>query len=901
MVKSKNSSYKSKITVVFICLLCMLSALFIYQSPCYGQTDKDIDSYVAEKASHYEDMSANKSLLIDVTDFNIPYSSGKEMFAKIEANHPELFYMDTKVKLYSNDEGKSLAFFEVFYLSEKKDIDREIPEFNKKAKDAINYASKSADQVGQLLALHDYLVLNCKYGGGETLDMDVQGNRSEYTAYGALVNGHAVCQGYADAYLYLLRQMGWEGKMVQSSSMSHGWNLVKIDSSWYHVDATWDDPVYDTLGQVKHTNFLLSDQAMTANRHSGWDADVTCNSTKYDDYYWKEIDTAIIPFGSYWYFCENTSGKLRLERVEKLDEGTNKEIIWSDDGQWLCKNGYENGAIRLVRKGNKLYFNNQKSILSYDKDGAIVTEFTPELAENQYIWSFMVNADGYKYTKGENPEDTELVSAPFEQQMTPATKKAIVSIERFTLGEGYLVKPYVIEYPAEYNAAQMLDQMMMENDLSYDYKGTLKSNFYLASIDDADTGILDVPQCLRKMVYSDGSPAEDPVDSVFFTNDEFPALGEFDYSMQSGWMYTVNGEFPNVGFSQKYLEDGDVVRVQFTLIGLGADLGSSGGSGLKAINVADKTELTRLLAEGTYAKEKYDYAIKIAEKLDAAQAEVDECIKILSGEEVIPETPDKPDNPETPEPVQPAELKSIKLSYEQTIYSGKAKVPGVTVVDNNGKILKKGTDYKVSFKNNKNAGTATVTVTGLGKYGGNSLRKTFKIVPKKIVKFTAKIDYSKTIYSGKAKKPGVILKDKTGVKLVKGIDYKVTYKNNTKVGKATVTVTGLGNYQGTISKSFKINPKGTCVSALKAASKGFTVKYKKQTAQTTGYQVRYSVKPSMEKAKTVTIKNSKTTSVKVKKLTGKKKYFVQVRTYKSVNGVKYYSVWSEKKSIITKK
>jgi hypothetical protein len=88
---------------------------------------------------------------------------------------------------------------------------------------------------------------------------------------------------------------------------------------------------------------------------------------------------------------------------------------------------------------------------------------------------------------------------------------------------------------------------------------------------------------------------------------------------------------------------------------------------------------------------------------------------------------------------------------------------------------------------------------------------------------------------------------------------------------------------------------------LTAASKGFKVTWKKQAAQTTGYQIRYSTKASMSGAKTVTVKKNSTTKTTVTKLTAKKKYYVQIRTYTKVNGVVYYSAWSKAKAVTTKK
>ena len=156
------------------------------------------------------------------------------------------------------------------------------------------------------------------------------------------------------------------------------------------------------------------------------------------------------------------------------------------------------------------------------------------------------------------------------------------------------------------------------------------------------------------------------------------------------------------------------------------------------------------------------------------------------------------------------------------------------------------------------------------------------------------------IYNGKTRKPSVKIVDSNG-KVISDSNYKITYSSGLKkVGKYSVKITFKGNYSGTKTLYYKIVPKGTTISKLTARSEGFTVRWRKQAAQTTGYQIRYSMKSSMANAKTVTVSKTGTVSKKVTKLKAKKKYYVQVRTYKTVNGVKYYSSWSAKKTVTTK-
>jgi surface protein len=167
---------------------------------------------------------------------------------------------------------------------------------------------------------------------------------------------------------------------------------------------------------------------------------------------------------------------------------------------------------------------------------------------------------------------------------------------------------------------------------------------------------------------------------------------------------------------------------------------------------------------------------------------------------------------------------------------------------------------------------------------------------------TVKLAKSSYTYDGKAKKPTVTVKDSNG-NTIDAKYYTVTYKNNKKVGKATVTITFKDSYTGTITATFKINPKATSLKKVASAkSKTVKVTWKKQTKQTTGYEVQYATSKNFAKktTKTATVKSAKTTSTTIKKLTAKKKYFVRIRTYKTVNGKKYYSAWSKVQSAKTK-
>lgn len=156
------------------------------------------------------------------------------------------------------------------------------------------------------------------------------------------------------------------------------------------------------------------------------------------------------------------------------------------------------------------------------------------------------------------------------------------------------------------------------------------------------------------------------------------------------------------------------------------------------------------------------------------------------------------------------------------------------------------------------------------------------------------------VYDGLAKRPDVTVK-LGSMMLKKGTDYTVSYSSNKNVGDGKVTVIGKGAYNGSVTKTFTIKPKGTSLSKLTSKSKGFKIKWKKQPVQISGYQIQYATKSSFSNKKTKTITSPTKTTITLKKLKAKKRYYVRIRTYKVVSGKKLYSAWSGVKKVKTKK
>lgn len=193
---------------------------------------------------------------------------------------------------------------------------------------------------------------------------------------------------------------------------------------------------------------------------------------------------------------------------------------------------------------------------------------------------------------------------------------------------------------------------------------------------------------------------------------------------------------------------------------------------------------------------------------------------------------------------------------------------------------------------------ATLTTSG---YTAKKCSICKTVLSKTTYYYPKTIELSKTsfTYTGKAQKPSIKILGSNGTAIAAS-NYKLTLPAGTNVGSYTVKVVFTGNYKGSKTLTYKILPKTTSLVSLTPASKTFTAKWTKLTTQTTGYQLQYSTSANFANPKYVTITKNTTLSSKVTKLLAKKKYFVRIRTYKTVNSVKYYSAWSAVKTVITK-
>lgn len=310
-------------------------------------------------------------------------------------------------------------------------------------------------------------------------------------------------------------------------------------------------------------------------------------------------------------------------------------------------------AESFSQKGSRRTFD----VIARDADGNKLpvsdVKVTLNGAAVNYNWNDDVKTSyTLKFTKA--GENTLVVNARDKKSLTytinytPAADgevigQAVVTVEAFTLGGGYIIEPTYVDIYEGDSTANALTKLLKDRGFTYTNTGSIESGFYLATISSNQLAKIDVtgdsiPDGLKEVL------AEQNITVSERTNPN--RLGEFDYTSFSGWMYCHNNVFPNVGFSGNYLADGDVVRVQFTVGGYGADIGGGyamGGVSTDYYPVANKDALTSRIAQinaeiakdADYLKKNglqtaYDDAMTVLEDLLSSQTDVDAALAALS-------------------------------------------------------------------------------------------------------------------------------------------------------------------------------------------------------------------------------------------------------------------------------
>lgn len=361
----------------------------VKQNTLYSQARAglSLEEYVVAALENYETN-------IDVSAYNISKSWGSDEYLRILHHNPQLFYVQGQIGLTC--QGDQVICYQPSYLAGKEEAMQMREELETAARRVLEQVDGSMDTVQKALVVHDYLALNCEYDQERLMAGNVP--EISHTSYGSLVEGMAVCDGYANAYAYIMEQkLGIPCKIVSSESMNHAWNMIEIDGQWYHVDVTWDDPAWDRIGRVAHRTFLLSDQAISQQKHHSWTQGAAADSDRYDQEFWTGVQSAIYYYNGEWYYSIYENRAVALKKKADLFAANAETVYEASTWQSSEDRFYAASFMYLAKVNHILYFNTSTEILQLDAYGWIRVFYRPEDLEGKQIFGFAARDGEFLY------------------------------------------------------------------------------------------------------------------------------------------------------------------------------------------------------------------------------------------------------------------------------------------------------------------------------------------------------------------------------------------------------------------------------------------------------------------------------------------------------------------------
>ncbi len=257
---------------------------------------------------------------IDVSAYRMTQPEFHEAYQRLLNVHPELFFVNGGYRYTGGTYVESVLPYYAYAGSELKRMQKI---YQDGVSAIVDYARGASTDVGRMLRANDYMCANFEY------DL----NYSIYSPELLFENKTGVCQAYMLAYRAVLNELGITNITVSSDEINHTWNLVYLDGSWYHIDVTWNDPISDVPLRAFHTNFLLSDEGITATGHAGWDDGwedvVAADNKKYDDYFWINLNQAAPMQGDIVYYVVSDGNKRHVYAYDLTSGKADKIYTYS--------------------------------------------------------------------------------------------------------------------------------------------------------------------------------------------------------------------------------------------------------------------------------------------------------------------------------------------------------------------------------------------------------------------------------------------------------------------------------------------------------------------------------------------------------------------------------------------
>ena len=458
--------------LTLVCLLCVSAnaeeAPVIVEQPCTGiiqngdfpeapqpglrmyASAQSADEMLAEAKEALKKGLLSVQDRIDISQCGIStdkIDEVKDIFVQVINENPELFFVGNGFHYYERD-GVFTAIAPYYQLDgttyanlteeQKSQIRQKQTALEQVVNGILAQVDPKWSDLETALFLHDYLATHAQYD--ETLQI-----RDAYTI---LVKGTGVCQAYTLAYRLLLNRVNITSGTVTSTSLNHIWNILLIDGNWYHVDVTWDDPIEDRLGRVRHAYFCLSEDKLKATNNGAHNAhdfkyslNVKTDDKTFDNYYWANVDSAFVPLNGKWYYLLYQSGLMQTadptQAGSLMKQISEKWPVWGKPG-WSW-NGLYSG---LSRYNDELIYNTTDTVYRYDPKSKTeqkkVYSLTAAEQSEGYIYGTVVDGNVLRYAVQQNPDHSR---STYTHKLDPYTTVTAGGYAYYLEGKTLYLKP----------------------------------------------------------------------------------------------------------------------------------------------------------------------------------------------------------------------------------------------------------------------------------------------------------------------------------------------------------------------------------------------------------------------------------------------------------------------------
>ncbi len=382
----------------------------------YNSNHTDFNSCIEKIVNQFKQIPYSDDelpLSIDISEFTLPaddINDFKEQLGyALQIEHPELFFLagyfmvqhnnniltsismeDISVK---NDNGEIITLHP--YSMSKTEIKRRQSIIDAETRKILSYINNDMTPLEKALTVHDYIIANYSYDTRVYIDNTLASRRLDTM----VMQKTGVCEGYTRLFGYMMDILEIPWAPVPSEKHTHIWNKIQLDGNWYHIDLTYDDPLFSDSSSfipissiVYHKYFLLSDNAIKNidNGHTAWNDETIypANDNTYDSYFLHTNPRQLAYDDGNWYYFDTEN---RLCSIDVNSISGNPEILYEDSSSFTWR--YVNKYSSLVKYRGNLFFNSDNTLYKYNIQSGNTEVFYTHTFDNKNIYGLHIQND----------------------------------------------------------------------------------------------------------------------------------------------------------------------------------------------------------------------------------------------------------------------------------------------------------------------------------------------------------------------------------------------------------------------------------------------------------------------------------------------------------------------------